>query len=115
MKFKCLKNIDKVMYVISMILATVTILVISYFILLSVMSLFNKMEYYTILKDMNVYREFYNTLNIVNSMALPILFFGFIGTIPYLILSGAVFILWVSHGIPNPTFFLFDFQSHLPT
>ena len=101
MKFKCLKNIDKVMYVISMILATVTILVISYFILLSVMSLFNKMEYYTILKDMNVYREFYNTLNIVNSMALPILFFGFIGTIPYLILSGAVFIFFTIRYVKN--------------
>ena len=101
MKFKNLKNIYKVMYFISMILAIITILVISYFILLSIMSLFNKMEYYTILKDMNVYKEFYNALNIVNTMALPIFFLGFIGMIPYLILSGIVFIFFVIRFIKN--------------
>ena len=99
MKFRNLKTIDKVMCVIAMILSSITILVISYFILLSVMSLFNKMEYYTILRDMNVYKEFYNALNIVNTMALPIIFLGFIGAIPYLILSGVVFTFFIARYI----------------
>lgn len=101
MMFKNLKNIDKVMYVIFRIISIITIFVISYFILFSVMNLFNKMEYYTILKDMNVYKEFYNALNFVSSIALPIFFLGFIGMIPYLVLSVIIFIFFAIRFIKN--------------
>ena len=99
MMFKNLKNIDKVMYVIFKILAIITILVISYFILFNVMNLLNKIEYYPMLK--NVYKEFYNALKIVSMIALPIIFLGFIGLIPYLILSVIVFIFFLIRFIKN--------------
>ena len=95
MKFKNLRLLDKSMYVITMILANISIIVMSYFILLSIMSLLNTMEYYPILNNMNVYKEFYNVLNIVSSMTLPIIIICFIGAIPYLILSGIVFIFFI--------------------
>lgn len=68
MKFKNLQTIDKIMYALAMFLASITIIVISYFILLSVMSLFNSMEYYKILDNMNLYSGFYNILNKVSSI-----------------------------------------------
>ena len=68
MKFKNLQTIDKIMYALAMFLASITIIIISYFILLSVMSLFNSMEYYKILDNMNLYSGFYNILNKVSSI-----------------------------------------------
>ena len=94
MKFKNLQTIDKIMYALAMFLASITIIIISYFILLSVMSLFNSMEYYKILDNMNLYSGFYNILNVVNSTALITIFFAFIGIIPYLIISAIVFIFF---------------------
>lgn len=92
MKTNFLKAIDKIMYVVAMAIAFITIAVITYFIILDIMSLLN---YSKIIIGSGSYNEFYNILNIVNSFALPIIIIVFIGATPCLIASIIVFIYFI--------------------
>lgn len=92
MKTNFLKAIDKIMYVVAMAIAFITIAVITYFIILDIMSLLN---YSKIIIGSGSYNEFYNILNIVNSFALPIIIIVFMGAIPCLIASIIVFIYFI--------------------
>lgn len=73
------------MYSIMKIIGIIAIVLISYFIIFSIMHLMNTTEYSKILIDMNIYRPFYTILNFVSQMAIPIFLIMFFIAIPYLI------------------------------
>lgn len=73
------------MYSIIKIIGIIAIVLISYFIIFSIMHLMNTTEYSKILIDMNIYRPFYTILNFVSQMAIPIFLIMFFIAIPYLI------------------------------
>lgn len=80
-----MKKSDKVMYSIIKIIGIIAIVLISYFIIFSIMHLMNTTEYSKILIDMNIYKTFYTILNFVSQIAIPILLIMFLIAIPYFI------------------------------
>lgn len=95
MKTRFTKTMDKIMYIVAMAIAFITIAVITYCIILGVMSRLNTLEYSKILIDANLYTGFYKILNIVNSFALPLILLAFFFAIPYLSISIIVFIYFI--------------------
>lgn len=94
-KFKDLKDMDKIAYSSTLILAIITIFIVSYFIIFFTMNLMNKLEYSKILIDANIYQGFYKILNIVVAMALPILACMVISVIPCIIILILLCIFYV--------------------
>ena len=94
-KFKDLKDIDKLTYALTIIFEIITIFVVSYFIIFFTIHLMNTQEYSKILIDANMYQGFYKILNIITTMALPILVCIVISIIPYLIISILLCIFYI--------------------
>lgn len=94
-KFKDLKDIDKLTYALTIMFEIITIFVVSYFIIFFTMHLMNTQEYSKILIDANMYQGFYKILNIITTMALPILVCIVISIIPYLIISILLCIFYI--------------------
>lgn len=94
MKIKNLKSLDKIMYVLMLILATITIFYISFFIVWNTMELMNTQEYSKILINANLYREFYNILTAITPLIIPMIIIAFFGIIPYLIILAVIFIFF---------------------
>jgi len=90
-----LKKSDKVIYNIIKLAGILAIAVISYFIIFSTMNLMNSMEYAKILIDMDMYTPFYNILNIITQLAIPIFFFMLLAAIPYLIVCIILCIIFI--------------------
>lgn len=90
-----MKKSDKVIYNIIKLVGIIAIVVISYFIILSTMNLMNSMEYSKILIDLNMYTPFYNVLNIVTQLAIPIFLLMLLTAIPYLIVCIILCIIFI--------------------
>ena len=90
-----MKKSDKVIYIMIKVIGIITIVIISYFIILATMNLMNTTEYSKILIDMNMYRPFYVVLNLITQMAIPILLIALFIAIPYLIIILILCIIFI--------------------
>ena len=95
------KRSDKIIYIIIKILSIITGIIVSYFIVYLTMMLMNTSDFSKILIDLNVYRIFYNILNIVGMPVVWMFLITFILAIPYLLISIIVGIIFARKYINN--------------
>lgn len=89
------KENDKFIYAMILIMGIIPIVVISYFIILGIMHLLNTPEFSKILIDIKIYPIFYDILNFVSTMAIPLFVVVCFIFIPYIINSIILAIVFI--------------------
>lgn len=92
---KKMKESDKFIYFLIIIIAVLTVAFITYCIIFRTMNLMNMPEFSRVLIDMKIYQYFYNILNNVSKMALHIFVIVSFSAIPYSIISIVLGIIFI--------------------
>ena len=89
------KKTDKFTYIMILIMGIIGIAIISYFIIFGTLNLINGTQVSKMLIDMNIYQTYYDILNVVSAMMIPIFLTIIFMSVPYIINSiilGKIFI-----------------------
>ena len=89
------KKTDKFTYIMILIMGIIGIAIISYFIIFGTLNLINRTQVSKMLIDMNIYQTYYDILNVVSAMMIPIFLTIIFMSVPYIINSiilGKIFI-----------------------
>ena len=89
------KKTDKFTYIMILIMGIIGIAIISYFIIFGTVNLINGTQVSKMLIDMNIYQTYYDILNVVSAMMIPIFLTIIFMSVPYIINSiilGKIFI-----------------------